>query len=151
MSATATPVIERRPVPLWAFRTGAGGFVLLGAGHLALVGAAVRDPSPEQQASSRAMGETRMTLLGLERSTLEVFQGMSLAMALFVITCGALGLTAVRQFPALVQRRTAFGWTFLAASLVGLATSLMFLPLPPTVILTVTTCAFALTLRRART
>ncbi|MFD9367942.1 hypothetical protein ACFWA6_09575 [Streptomyces sp. NPDC060020] len=90
-----------------------------------------------------------MLQLGLERSTLDIVQGMSLVMALFVITCELLALTTVRHAPALVERRTAFGWIPLIASLVGLAISVLLLPKPPTVVLTVTGCAFALSLRRA--
>ncbi|MFG2484865.1 hypothetical protein ACGFSI_19150 [Streptomyces virginiae] len=152
MSATVTPVLERdpQPKPLRPFRVGAGGFLLLGTGHLALaVAMALGDPTPQQQASSAAMRESSMTLLGLERSTLDIVQGMSLVMALFVIACGLLALTAVRHAPALVERRTAFGWIPLVASLVGLAISVLLLPIPPIVVLTVTTCAFALSLRRA--
>ncbi|MFJ3514017.1 hypothetical protein OG444_36015 [Streptomyces sp. NBC_01232] len=149
---TVTPVLERkpRPKPLRPFRVGAGGFLLLGTGHLALAAAtALADPTPEQQASSAAMRESRTTLLGLERSTLDIVQGMSLVMALFVIVCGLLALTAVRHAPALIERRTPFGWIPLVASLVGLALSVLLLPMPPIVVLTVTSCAFALSLRRA--
>ncbi|MER5488405.1 hypothetical protein ABT024_35030 [Streptomyces sp. NPDC002812] len=152
MSATITPVLERKPQPnpLRPFRIGAGGFLVLGTGHLALAAvAALDDPTPQQRASSAAMRESSMTLLGLERSTLDIVQGMSLAMALFVIACGLLALTVVRHAPALVERRTAFGWTTLVASLVGLAISVLLLPMPPIVILAITSCAFALSLRRA--
>ncbi|MCX5129310.1 hypothetical protein [Streptomyces sp. NBC_00347] len=152
MSATITPVLERKPQPepLRPFRIGAGGFLVLGTGHLALAAvAALDDPTPQQQASSAAMQESSMTLLGLERSTLDIVQGMSLAMALFVIACGLLALTVVRHAPALVERRTAFGWITLVASLVGLAISVLLLPMPPIVILAITSCAFALSLRRA--
>ncbi|MFJ2750588.1 hypothetical protein [Streptomyces sp. NPDC087297] len=144
------PVLPRRPGALRPFKVGAGGFVLLGTAHLALAGAAAwGEPTPQQEASSAAMRETSMRLLGLERSTLDVVNGMSAVMALFVISCALLALFAARHSPALVERRTAFGWTLLAASLAGLAISAVFLPLPPIVVLTVTSCAFALSLRRA--
>ncbi|MFG2974514.1 hypothetical protein ACGFYY_16170 [Streptomyces sp. NPDC048331] len=152
MNATVTPVLEHRPrpKPLRPFRVGAGGFLLLGTGHLSLTAAtALGDPTPQQRASSEAMRESSTTLLGLERSTLDVVEGMSLAMALFVVVCGLLALTAARHAPALIERRTAFGWIALVASLVGLAISVLLLPVPPIVVLAVTSCAFALSLRRA--
>ncbi|MFD3721943.1 hypothetical protein [Streptomyces sp. NPDC058674] len=152
MSATAPSVLRRtpQPGPMRPFTVGAGGFLLLGAGHLALVAAAAwGDPSPDQEASSAAMRATSTTLLGLERTTLDVVHGMSSVMALFVVSCALLALFAARHSPALVERRTAFGWTLLGASVVGLAISALFLPPPPIVVLTVTTCAFALALHRA--
>ncbi|MEJ8640257.1 hypothetical protein WKI68_00180 [Streptomyces sp. MS1.HAVA.3] len=133
-----------------SFKVGVGGFLLLGTGHLALTGAAAwGDPTAQQEAASAAMRSTSMNLLGLERSTLDVVNGMSSVMALFVISCALLALFAARHCPTLVERRTAFGWTLLAASLVGLAISAFLLPLPPIAVLTVTSCAFALSLRRA--
>ncbi|MEU9304752.1 hypothetical protein [Streptomyces sp. NPDC048269] len=151
MSATAPSALRRKPEPLGPFQVGASGFVLLGTGHLALAAAAAwGDPTPQQEASSAAMRATSMTLLGLERSTLDVFHGMSSVMALFVISCAVLALFAARHSPALVERRTAFGWTLLAVSLGGLAMSALLLPPPPIVVLTVTSCAFALSLRRAK-
>ncbi|MFD3760910.1 hypothetical protein [Streptomyces sp. NPDC058622] len=154
MSATAPSAIGHghRPGPgaLRPFKVGAGGFVLLGTGHLAIAAAAAwGDPTPEQEASSAAMRATGMTMLGLERSTLDLVNGMSAVMALFVISGAALALLAARHSPALVERRTAFGWTLLATSLAGLAISALFLPPPPIAVLTVTSCAFALSLRRA--
>ncbi|WP_327250496.1 LIC_13387 family protein [Streptomyces sp. NBC_01244] len=150
MSATTPSVLGQKPEPLRPFKVGVGGFLLLGTGHLALAAAAAwADPTPQQEASSAAMRATSMTLMGLERTTLEVVHGMSSAMALFVISCALLALFAARHSPALIERRTAFGWTLLAASLVGLAVSALFLPPPPIIVLTVTSCAFALSLRRA--
>ncbi|MGW7456696.1 LIC_13387 family protein [Streptomyces sp. NPDC054797] len=150
MSTTAPSLPRHKPEPLRPFKVGANGFLVLGAGHLALAAAAaLGDPTPQQEASSAAMRAASMTLLGLERSTLDLVNGMSSVMALFVIACALLARFAVRHSPALVERRTAFGWTLLAASVVGLAISTLLLPLPPIVVLTVTSCAFALSLRRA--
>ncbi|MFD3698915.1 hypothetical protein ACFWUZ_22695 [Streptomyces sp. NPDC058646] len=150
MSATAPSVLKHRPEPLRPFRVGAGGFVLLGTGHLALAAAAAwGEPTPEQEASSAAMRAASMTLLGLERSTLDLVNGMSSVMALFVISCALLALFAARHSPTLVERRTAFVWTLFATSLAGLAIAALLLPPPPIAVLTVTTCAFALSLRRA--
>ncbi|MGW5849964.1 LIC_13387 family protein [Streptomyces sp. NPDC055254] len=150
MSAIAPTAPRRTPEPLRPFTVGAGGLVLLGTGHLALAAAAAwGDQTPQQEASSAAMRATSTTLLGLERSTLDVVHGMSSVMALFVISCALLALFAARHSPTLIERRTAFGWTLLAASLVGLAISALFLPPPPIVVLTVTSGAFALSLRRA--
>ncbi|MFZ3494865.1 LIC_13387 family protein [Streptomyces sp. 5.8] len=150
MSATAPSVLRHKPAPLGPFKVGVGGFFFLGTGHLSLAAAeAWGDPTPQQEASSAAMRATSMTLLGLERTTLEVVHGMSSVMGLFVISCALLALFAARHSPALIERRTAFGWTLLAASLVGLALSALFLPPPPIVVLAVTSCAFALSLRRA--
>ncbi len=151
MSATAPPALRNKPKPLGPFKVGAWGFVFLGTGHLALAAAAAwGDPTPQQEASSAAMRATSMTLLGLERSTLDVVNGMSSVMALFVIACAVLALFAARHSLSLVERRTAFGWTLLAVSLVGLAISALYLPPPPIAVLTVTSCAFALSLRRAK-
>ncbi|MGW0363858.1 LIC_13387 family protein [Streptomyces sp. NPDC002990] len=150
MNATAPSVLPQPATSVRLFTAGAAGFVVLGTGHLALTAAlALGDPTPRQEATSAAMRESGMSLLGLERSTLDVFHGMSLVMALFAIACGLLALTAVRHSPALVERRTAFGWITLAASLGGLAVSVLLLPPPPIVVLTVTSCALALSLRRA--
>ncbi|MFB7232248.1 hypothetical protein ACFCY9_31425 [Streptomyces fimicarius] len=135
--------------PVRPFRIGAYGFVVLGAGHLAFTAAkASATPTPEQRTADAAMRESTFTLLGLERTTLDVTHGMSIAMALFVIACGLLMLAAVRQAPDLVRRRTAFGRVSLVASLAALGLALLLLPAPPIVILPVTSCAFALSLRR---
>ncbi|MDX2389325.1 MULTISPECIES: hypothetical protein [unclassified Streptomyces] len=150
MSATTSAALGQKPEPLRPFKVGVGGFLLLGTGHLALAAAtAWGNQTPQEEASSAAMRATTMTLLGLERTTLDVVHGMSSVMALFVISCALLSLFAARHSPTLIERRTAFGWTLLAASLVGLAISALFLPPPPIIVLTVTSCAFALSLRRA--
>lgn len=150
MSATPKPVPSHQADPVRPFTWGAAGFILLGAGHLALTAAGeLSEPTAQQQASSAAMRASTMTLLGLERSTFEIVHGMSLAMALFAIACGLLALTAVRHCPTLVQHRGAFGWIHLAASLVTLAIALVFLPAPPIIVLGMTSCAFALSAYRA--
>lgn len=135
--------------PVRPFRIGAYGFVVLGAGHLAFTAArASATPTPEQRAADTAMRESTFTLLGLERTTLDVTHGMSIAMALFVIACGLLMLAAVRHAPHLVRRRTAFGRVSLVTSLAAFGLALLLLPAPPIVILPITSCAFALSLRR---
>ncbi|MFG3397090.1 LIC_13387 family protein [Streptomyces parvus] len=135
--------------PVRPFRIGAYGFVVLGAGHLAFVAAAASaTPTPEQRRADTAMRESTFTLLGLERTTLDVTHGMSIAMAFFAVACGLLMLAAVRHAPDLVRRRTAFGWVSLVASLATLGLALLLLPAPPIVILPVTSYAFALSLRR---
>ncbi|MCL6290354.1 hypothetical protein PV689_15950 [Streptomyces sp. ATCC51928] len=135
--------------PVRPFRIGAYGFVVLGAGHLVFTAArASATPTPEQRTADAAMRESTFTLLGLERTALDVTHGMSIAMALFAIACGLLMLTAVRHAPDLVRRRTAFGRVPLVASLAALGLALLLLPAPPIVILPVTSCAFALSLRR---
>ncbi|MFD3875538.1 hypothetical protein [Streptomyces sp. NPDC058623] len=150
MSAAAPSVFRPKAEPLGPFKVGVGGFLVVGVAHLALAAAAAwGDPTPQQEATSAAMRTTRMTLLGLERSTLDVVNGMSSVMALFVISCALLALFAARHSPALVERRTAFAWTLFAASLAAMAISILFLPLPPIIVFTVTSCAFALSLRRA--
>ncbi|MEW1632173.1 hypothetical protein [Streptomyces sp. NPDC089173] len=132
------------------FKAGAYGFVLLGVGHLALSAAeASATMTPERRAADTALRESTFALLGLERTAFDVTNGMSIAMALFAVACGLLTLAAVRHAPALVQRRTAFGRIALLVSLTVLATALLLLPVPPIIILTVTSCAFALSLRRA--
>ncbi|MFJ4827314.1 hypothetical protein ACIP5L_29015 [Streptomyces bacillaris] len=73
---------------------------------------------------------------------------MGIAMALSAVACGLLMLAAVRHAPDLVRRRTAFGWVPLAASLAALGTAVLPLPAPPIAVLAVTSCAFALSLRR---
>ncbi|MFJ6797308.1 hypothetical protein [Streptomyces sp. NPDC091268] len=150
MSATAPSDLRHAPGSLRPFKVGVGGFLLLGTAHLAFDAAAVwGEPTPQQEASAAALRASSVTLLGLERTTFEVVHGMSSAMALFVIACAVLALFAVRHSPALIERRTAFGWTLLAASAIGLAISALLLPPPPIIVLTVTSCAFALSLRRA--
>ncbi|MDX3339648.1 hypothetical protein PV409_16910 [Streptomyces sp. ME02-6979.5a] len=135
--------------PVRPFRIGAYGFVVLGAGHLVFTAArASATPTPEQRTADTAMRESTFTLLGLERTALDVTHGMSIAMALFAIACGLLMLAAVRHAPDLVRRRTAFGRVSLVASLAAFGLALLLLPAPPIVILPVTSCAFALSLRR---
>ncbi|MGA6174282.1 LIC_13387 family protein [Streptomyces sp. NPDC012600] len=150
MTSTSTPRPLSPAAPVRPFKVGAYGFVFLGLGHLALsavTASAAR--TPEQDAADTAMRESTFALFGLERTTLDVTNGMSVAMALFNIACGLLLLTAVHRAPALVEQRTAFGWIALAASLAALVTALLLLPVPPIAVLTVTSCAFALSLRRA--
>ncbi|XXZ48046.1 hypothetical protein AAGT00_04430 [Streptomyces cavourensis] len=135
--------------PVRPFKVGACGFVVLGVGHLALSAAAASAaPTPEQRSADTAMRESSFILLGLERTAFDVTHGMSIAMALFAVACGLLMLAAVRHAPDLVRLRTAFGWVPLVASLVILGTAVILLPAPPIVVLAVTSCAFALSLRR---
>ncbi|XCM31601.1 hypothetical protein ABXI76_21555 [Streptomyces parvus] len=147
-----TAIADRTSIgadPVRPFRIGAYGFVVLGAGHLAFVAAtASATPTPEQRRADTAMRESTFTLLGLERTTLDVTHGMSIAMAFFAVACGLLMLAAVRHAPDLVRRRTAFGRVSLVASLAALGLALLLLPAPPIVILPVTSYAFALSLRR---
>ncbi|MFC9288321.1 hypothetical protein [Streptomyces sp. NPDC057052] len=150
MNTAATSRPLRRVDSVRPFTVGAHGFVLLGLGHLALSAAsAAATRTPRQREADTAMRESTFTLLGLERTVLDVFDGISIAMALFAVGCGLLILVAVRHTPALVQRRTAFGWITLGLSLAGLVTSVLLLPPPPIIVLTLTSCAFALSLRRA--
>lgn len=145
---TSRPI--RRPDAVRPFAVGACGFVLLGIGHLAFAtAAALADQTPQQRDADTAMRESTITLLGLERTILDAFNGFSIAMALFASACGLLALAAIRHVPTLVQRRTAFGWITLAVSLAALAISIQLLPPPPIAVLTITSCAFALSLRRA--
>ncbi|MFF5637022.1 hypothetical protein [Streptomyces sp. NPDC012825] len=149
-TSTTTSRTLSRPDSLRPFTVGAYGFVLLGVGHLALSAAtALTAPTPQQRETDRAMRESAFALMGLERTTLDLFNGLSVAMSFFGITCGLLILAAVRHAPALVRHRTAFGWTALAASLAVLAVSVLLLPPPPIIVLTLTSCAFALSMSRA--
>ncbi|MEE1753080.1 LIC_13387 family protein [Streptomyces sp. SP18CS02] len=150
MNPTVTPRPPRLADSVRPFVVGAYGFVFLGVGHLGLSAAlALAGQTPQQRETDSVMREATLTLLGLERTVLDVFNGISITMALFIIACGLLVLVAVRHAPALVQRRTAFGWTTLTVSLAVLAISVLLLPPPPIIILTITSCAFALSLRRA--
>ncbi|MEU8653784.1 hypothetical protein [Streptomyces sp. NPDC048737] len=150
MNTTVTAHALPRADSVRPFAVGAYGFVFLGIGHLALSAASTAATrTPQQRAADTAMRESTFTLLGLERTVLDVSNGISIAMALFAVTCGLLILAAVRHAPALVERRTAFGWIALALSLTALATSVLLLPAPPIAVLTLTSCAFALSLRRA--
>ncbi|MGW6704947.1 LIC_13387 family protein [Streptomyces sp. NPDC054956] len=135
------------------FVLGARGFVALGTGHLVLAAMleTLGTKTPQQRAADEAMRESALTLLGIERTTLDVFQGISIVMSLFTIACGLLLLAAVRHAPTLVERRSAFGRITLATSLATLAASIWLLPPPPIAVLAFTSCAFALSLRRATT
>lgn len=150
MNSTVTSRVLRRSDSVRPFAVGAYGFVFLGIGHLALSAAsALATQTPQRREVDTAMRESTFTLLGLERTVLDVFNGISIVMAFFIVTCGLLILAAVRHAPTLVQHRTAFGWIALSASLAALAISVLLLPPPPIVVLTITSCAFALSLRRA--
>ncbi|KOG32807.1 LIC_13387 family protein [Streptomyces resistomycificus] len=147
-NVTSRPL--RRANSVRPFTVGAYGFVFLGVGHLALSAAsALATQTPQQRETDTVMRESTFTLLGLERTVLDVFNGISIAMALFIIASGLLILVAVRHAPALVQRRTAFGRITLTLSLAALAISVLLLPPPPIAVLTITSYAFALSLRRA--
>ncbi|MFD9844954.1 LIC_13387 family protein [Streptomyces parvus] len=149
MNTAIAPRTSTGADPVRPFRIGAYGFVVLGTGHLAFVVAtASATPTPEQRRADTAMRESTFTLLGLERTTLDVTHGMSIAMAFFAVACGLLMLAAVRHAPDLVRRRTAFGRVSLVASLAALGLALLLLPVPPIVILPVTSYAFALSLWR---
>ncbi|MCX4824563.1 hypothetical protein OG883_32845 [Streptomyces sp. NBC_01142] len=150
MNSTDTSRPVRRADSVRPFAVGAYGFVALGIGHLAFAtAAALATQTPQQRDADTAMRESTVTLLGLERTLLDAFNGFSIVMALFAGACGLLALAAIRHAPTLVQRRTAFGWIALAVSLVALAISIRLLPPPPIAVLTLTSCAFALSLRRA--
>ncbi|KUH40294.1 MULTISPECIES: LIC_13387 family protein [Streptomyces] len=150
MNTAVTSRLLPRADSVRPFTVGAYGFVFLGIGHLALSAvAAAATATPERREVDTAMRESTFALLGLERTLLDVFNGMSTAMAFFAIACGLLILAAVRHTPTLVQHRTAFGWIALAVSLAVLAVSVLLLPPPPIVVLTVSSCAFAVSLRRA--
>lgn len=148
---TPRPRPTRRADAVRPFVVGARGFVFLGIGHLTLAAVlqTLVTQTPQQRATDAAMRESAFTLLGLERTTLDVFNGISIAMAVFAIACGLLLLAAVRHAPTLVRRRTAFGRITLLTSLAALAVSVWLLPAPPIAVLAVTSCAFALSLRRA--
>ncbi|MGW6915857.1 LIC_13387 family protein [Kitasatospora sp. NPDC054939] len=150
MNSAVSTRPTHRTGALRPFRVGAYSFVVLGTGHLVLSGAMeLAAQTPERREVQDAMRKSGLTVLGVERTTLDVFNGISIAMALFIVTCGLLALTVARHAPALVEHRTAFGWICLAASLVGLAISVLLLPVPPIAVLTVAACAFALALHRA--
>ncbi|MFD9304845.1 hypothetical protein ACFWCB_19660 [Streptomyces sp. NPDC060048] len=150
MNTTVTPRPLRRAAPVRAFTLGAYGLVFLGAGHLALSAASSLATRTERQRElDAAMRESTFALLGLQRTVLDVFNGLSVAMAFFSVTCGLLILAAVRHSPTLVQRRTAFGWIALTSSLAALVVSVLLLPPPPIIVLTITSCAFAVSLRGA--
>ncbi|MGX1272489.1 LIC_13387 family protein [Streptomyces phaeoluteigriseus] len=150
MNTAATTRPLRRADPVRPFAVGAYGFVFLGVGHLALSAASAAEArTPQRRAADNAMRESTLTLLGLERTVLDVFNGISIVMALFVIACGLLILAAARHAPTLVRHRTAFGWLTLALSMAALVASVLLLPPPPIVTLTFTSCALALSLRRA--
>ncbi|MEV6655237.1 hypothetical protein [Streptomyces sp. NPDC051219] len=150
MSGTDTSRPIRRAGSIRQFAVGAWGFVLLGIGHLAFAtAAALATQTPQQRDADTAMRESTFTLLGLERTILDAFNGFSIVMALFASACGLLALAAIRHAPTLVQRRTAFGWITLAVSVAALAISIQLLPPPPIAVLTITSCAFALSLRSA--
>ncbi|MBT2451359.1 hypothetical protein J7F03_30685 [Streptomyces sp. ISL-43] len=150
MNTTVASRPLRRADSVRPFAVGAYGLAFLGIGHLALSAAsATATRTAQQREVDTAMRESTFTLLGLERTLLDAFNGFSIAMALFSIACGLLILAAVRHSPSLVQRRTAFGWIALTTSLAALAISVLLLPPPPIVVLTITSCAFALSLRRA--
>lgn len=150
MNTTVTSRPLRRADSVRPFVVGAHGFVLLGVGHLAVSAAsAPATQTPQQREADTAMRESTFTLLGLERTVLDVFNGISIAMALFIVACGLLIRAAVRHTPALVQRRTAFGRITLTLSLAALVISVLLLPPPPIAVLTLTSYAFALSLYRA--
>ncbi|MFH9263933.1 hypothetical protein ACH4KN_06655 [Streptomyces sp. NPDC017546] len=78
--ATSRPFTRRDPVR--PFKVGAYGFVFLGTGHLALsAAAALATRTPERREVDTVMRESTYALLGLERTVLDVFNGMSIAMA----------------------------------------------------------------------
>lgn len=109
--------------------------VITGAGHATLVAiGSSTTPSPEEREVRALMAATSIPVAGMERSYWDLYQGMSLMMALMLVGLGALVLVARRRAPELVEDpRTAL---LLALVLVpAVAISVRLLPPPPMVLL----------------
>ncbi|WP_107705145.1 LIC_13387 family protein [Nocardioides allogilvus] len=109
--------------------------VITGAGHTTLVAiGSSATPSPEEREVRALMAATSIPVAGMERSYWDLYQGMSLMMALMLVGLGALVLLVRRRAPGLVEDpRTAL---LLAVVLVpAVALSVLLLPPPPMVLL----------------
>lgn len=134
--------------PTVAYRVGAWCWIVTGIGHLSVDALLSRaSPSPEAARLNAAMRESVFAIGGIRRTSLDVVNGISIAMGLALVLVGVLFLMVARVASSAEQIRggAALG---LVASLVFLAVAAVLLPLPPIVTFTVASASFAIALAR---
>ncbi len=119
--------------------------MVVGVGHLAFE-LAHRLSGESSPIETELRGQT-IEVMGLRRNLFVLHLGFSVAMAVFVFACGALGLLFARAVPDLPRRAPAVVRFNLVLALAGLALSIWAFPPPPIVAFAVASVAFALALR----
>jgi len=140
-----TETIPRRGARVRAyFLGGSWCLVVLGAGHLAYLAAAlVQGPAGDERLTLQTMAETASSsLLGIPRNLLTLFYGFSAAMALLAMAVGAVNLVAERLAPEVLTRRTGLLQLDLAVSVLALMTAVLAFPPPAVAILTLACTAY---------
>lgn len=134
--------------PTVAYRVGAWCWIVTGIGHLSVDALLSRaSPSPEAARLNAAMRESVFAIGGIRRTSLDVVNGISVAMGLALVLVGVLFLMVARVAGSAEQTRGAAALG-LVASLVFLAVAAVLLPLPPIVTFTVASASFAIALAR---
>jgi hypothetical protein len=128
-----------------AYRIGAWSWIVCGAAHTILDIAMRLSPTPADEALDDAMRAQPFELGGIERTTYELMQGISLAMGVAIVTVGVLLLFAGRLAASAGRARTAI-LIGLVTSVVMLGLALALLPSPPIVLFTVASMAFGFAL-----
>ena len=129
---------------LTRFRVGAWSFIVVGVGHLGFE--LVHQLHDAPSAIDTQLRAQTVAVRGMHRNLFALHLGFSIAMALFVIACGALGLVFARAVPDLTRRAPGVVWLNLALALVGLALAIWAFPPPPIVAFAVASLAFGLAL-----
>lgn len=123
-----------------AERVGGWAYVVVGGGHLAT--ASLLPSSSDQLVIERQMEQARFPIPP-GHSYADLMQGFSVAMAVLLVAWGVSMLLATRNGRALEQAQVALS---LVVSLLLLGTSVLLLPAPPIVLMTVASVALAVSL-----
>ncbi|MDC0673779.1 LIC_13387 family protein [Nannocystis radixulma] len=138
--------MERLMPGTLAYRVGAWCWIATGIGHLSIEAAlSLASASPESARLKAAMRENVLAIGGVPRTSLDVVNGISIAMGLALVLAGVLFLMIARVAGSAEQTRGAAGLG-LVASLVLLVVAVIFLPLPPIVTFTASSASFAVAL-----
>ena len=119
-----------------ASSVGGWAFIVTGVGHLAVTTLA---PVPGGAAAVEAQMRTVHVAIGVTRDLGQLMTGYSLAMAVFLVACGAGVLVLARR--DVLRRRDPLVAGMAALSAVLLAISLAFFPAPPIVTMLVALAA----------
>ena len=132
------------------YRVGAWCWIVTGLAHLIIDAALSLAPaSPDSARLNAAMRAHAFAVGGIRRTTLDLFNGISITMGLAIAVAGVLFLMIARFAETMERARgaAAFG---LVASLTSLAVAVVFLPIPPIVTFTVSSTSFGVSLWKLR-
>jgi MFS family permease len=130
-----------------AYRIGAWSWIVCGVGHTVLDVAMRLSPKPDEERVDAALRAHVFELGGIQRTSYEVMQGISLAMGVAIVTVGVLLLFVGRLASSSDRTRPAI-LIGLVTSVVMLGLSVALLPSPPIVLLTVASVSFGIALLR---